>query len=162
MRRYILPLLLVLLCADYAMVHATEVFRVGITRISEACQQENFEENPTSGMWVSFDSPSQLTLAFNANFQDPIIMRLVRYIKSPLREEFVAVRSDDIRPARGFPDPEGWFYSIYGKMKRDLVTGEALSIKGNIHASYLSPVGNQNEGSPCLLRVKFATIERIE
>ena len=153
---------LIVMCFSYTTVYAADVFRLDITKIVEACQTESFEESPTSGIWLSFDTRTQLTIAFNADFENPIVMKMVRYIKSRTREEFVAVRSDAIQPAVESPFDGAWFYSIYGKIALAQEDLQRLSVKGDVHASYVSPEGNQDEGRQCLLRMKFRSVERLE
>ena len=157
----VFPILLVLACVSQT-VQAAEVFRMDITKIVEACQTESFEVTPTSGMWLSFDTRTQVTIAFNADFENPIVMKAVRYLRSRTREEFVAVRSDPIRPAVESPLVGAWFYSIYGRVTVDEQDQRPLSLKGDVHASYVSPEGNQDEGRQCLLRMKFRAVELIE
>ena len=146
----------------FTPAYAVEVFRSGITKIVEACQTESFEEIPTSEVWLSFDTQSQLTIAFNSAFEEPIVMKMVRYVKSRTRAEFVAVRSDAIRPGIEVPSLNAWFYSIYGKITLSEENLQPVSVNGDVHASYISPEGNQNAGRQCLLRFKFRSIERRE
>ena len=151
----------VVVCLSHTMGHAAEVFKLDITKIVEACDTRGFETIPTSGLWFSFDTSTQLTIAFNADFNDPIVMKLVRHVKNAQREDFVAVRSDFIQPAVEAPVFGAWFLSIYGKVKLDEDLQPA-SVKGDIHASFVSPEGNQNAGSECLQRIKFRSVERLE
>ncbi|HIA13661.1 MAG TPA: hypothetical protein EYG58_02420 [Nitrospirales bacterium] len=161
MSKPILLASLVVMCFSYTTVYAADVFRLDITKIVEACQTESFEENPTSGLWFSFDDPRQLTVAFNPDFENPIVMKMVRYIKSATRADFVAIRADFIQPAVQDPVFGAWFFSIYGKITLDEDL-QPVSLKGEIHASFVSPEGNQNEGRECLLRMKFRSVEQIE
>ncbi len=162
MRRGIILVCFFVMGFSLTTVHAAEVFKLDITKIVEACQTESFEEHPTSSLWLSFTTPKQLTLAFNPDFESPIVMKMVRYLKSSTREDFVAVRSDAIRPAIDAPLLGSWFYSMYGKIALDEEDLEPVSVKGDVHASYVSPQGNQNEGRQCLLRMKFRSVERLE
>ena len=141
--------------------HAAEVFKLDITKIVEACDTGDFEQTPTSGLWFSFDTATQLTIAFNAAFDNPITMKMVRHLKTASREDFVAIRSDFIQPAVQAPVFGAWFLSIYGKiaLEDDL---QPVSLKGDIHASFVSPEGNQNAGNECLQRIKFRSVERLE
>ena len=141
--------------------HAAEVFKLDITKIVEACDIGDFEESPTSSLWFSFDTLTQLTIAFNADFENPIVMKMVRYLKSESREDFVAIRSDFIQPAVEAPAFGVWFISIYGKITLDEDL-HPVSVKGDIHASFVSPEGNQNVGNRCLQRIKFRSVERLE
>ena len=149
------------MCFSFATAHATEVFELEITKIVEACNNRGFETTPTSGLWFSFDTSTQLTVAFNADFDNPITMKMVRYIKNSQREDFVAIRSDFILPAVQAPVFGAWFFSIYGKITRDEDL-QPVSLKGNIHASFVSPEGNQDAGNECLQRMKFRSVERLE
>ena len=141
--------------------HAAEVFKLDITKIVEACNTGDFETTPTSGLWFSFDTTTQLTIAFNADFENPIVMKMVRYLKSASREDFVAIRSEFIRPAVQPPVFGASFFSIYGKFTLDEDL-QPLSVKGDIHGSFVSPEGNQNAGNECLQRIKFRSVERLE
>tara|TARA_B100000315_G_scaffold260665_1_gene323839 strand:+ start:4756 stop:5244 length:489 start_codon:yes stop_codon:yes gene_type:complete len=147
---------------SFTTAHAAEAFKLDITKIVEACDNGDFETTPTSAMWVSFDSSNQLTIAFNADFENSIVMEMVRYIKSSSRAEFVAiVASESIHPAVQ-PSPfEVWFYSIYGRITLDEDL-QPISLKGDVHASYISSEGNQNPGNKCLLRMKFRSVKRLE
>ncbi|MBQ27913.1 MAG: hypothetical protein CMH81_07235 [Nitrospiraceae bacterium] len=162
MRREIIYVCFSAMIFSFATAHAAEVFKLDITKIVEACDNGDFETTPTSEMWFSFDASNQLTIAFNADFENPIVMKMVRYIKSSSRAEFVAIiASEAIHPAVQAPPFEVWFYSIYGRIMLDEDL-QAVFLKGDVHASYISSEGNQNPGNKCLLRMKFRSVERLE